>query len=223
MSVEVCDYQRVKKRVVSILNEGDEDSPYSGAPADFSIFSSDEIRDSIFEADAAFCAAIISNLAHWYRPQFISAIATEISPGAQLPAMIGPHDKVETQANSDDTWSDALALRNKSRYLAIKAIKSAPDLRDRYYFIEHGRFYTAAKKGRIYPPDYTPDREGLTLQTPINYERGVIAVAVGGLKKDSLDADSFVFYAQQGAMMLQMAMGGATNLPEIELYRKKDG
>lgn len=226
MAVDVADTNRCKQRVIAILNASDEDSAYSATTADFSEFSADEVEDVVLEADEVFCLAIISNPTHPYRNKFITASPTELTNGDKVPEYMGAGDKVEVQIGDGAAWVPAKQARNYTRILEIIADTSMPDdVRQRYYFRENGRLYTAATKARVYVAEFS--RAGgarpIPLKAPRPYERGIIAMAVAGLYKGTTSQSLHEFYLRQAQMMLSIVGAGGTNLPEIEIHRRRNG
>lgn len=224
MAVDVADFQRCKNRLVSLLNLDDEDSPYTGVVAEFGEYQDDEIEDALFEGDTLFVEAILNSATHPFRNQFISGTPSTLVSGDKVPVYMGVSDKVECKL-TDNTWVLGKQARNQSRFQAIvDGSDVASTMKQRYYYREGGRIYTAGTGVRVYSPTFNQDRSApFTLQSPVQYERGVIGWAMFGLWKGTTNQQVHDFYGRQSQSMLQMAAKGATHLPEIELFRRRDG
>lgn len=225
MAVDVANWDRCKARLISLVSAEDEDAPYTGAVAPYSEFKDNEFNDALHEGDTAFVVAIISAAAHPFRNKFISGTPTTVASGGLVPDYMGASDKVECQITAGTAWVTGKQLRNMSRFQAILGNAEIPaNTRERYYLREGGRVYTSGLNARVYAPTFNQDRSApYTLQSPVHYERGVIAFAVAGLYKGTTEIQMHEFYLKQAIGMLQMASSGQTMLPEIEKYRRREG
>lgn len=213
---------RVKKRVIAAFREGTEDNPYSGSVAEFSPFTNDEIRDAIMEADAFICGRIIDTPQHPYRPQFISASPTTLTSGSLLTAAVGPHDRVMVSVGG--VYVDGVQLKNRSRFDSISAYPDADTetVYQKYYFIEHGRIYSKSANIRVYFPEFTPDEATFVLQSPVRYERGVIANAIVGLDNGK-HTEIINRWSRLDEIYMREISDGKRNLSDVELLRKTEG
>lgn len=225
MATDVCNLARCFNRTVGLLNASDDDDPYNSTIAEFGEWTAQEIKDALAEGDVLFVDAIISNPTHPYRNFFISGSApADYAAGAMVPEHMGAHDLVEIRIDGSN-WVKGRQVRNVTRYNAIAASTTISDtVRKAYYCYENGRIFTAGQRFRVYVPVYNPIRGGSpALQAPIQYERGLIAWAVAGLYKGTTEEALHEFYSKQAAMMLQLASGGQTTMPDIEKFRRGEG
>lgn len=207
-----------QKRVVSILF-ANRLNPYAGtASGSNSRYQvTQEITDSILEADAVICQARMNTPGDPYRSSWL-VVSADINNGELIPAHTGSVGGVEVAIST--TYAPARFASSRAEILAMRAHPLLYTNAERWAFIEDGTLYHNGTTGRVWVPEFT---KSSVCQSPDVDQTAVIAGALAGLPKDGAVTPE-IYGAGATYMQWYIASqikGERIALPEVEQIEQK--
>lgn len=205
----------VQKRVISILF-ANRLNPYAGTiptPATNSRYQvTQEITDTILEADAIIVQARISTPGDPYRNTWVS-FTPDLAHAALIPPHIGSVGGVDVKVG--DTYTPARFTSSKAEILAMRAHPALYLDAKNWAFIEDAVVYHNGDSARVWRSTFT---KSAVCQSPEQDELAVIALTLGALPKDgSVTPEIYAAGAAYGQWYTDSQIKGmAVALPEVQ-------
>lgn len=205
----------VQRRVISILM-ANRLSPYAGViptPATNSRYqSTQEIIDTILEADAVICQARISTPGDPYRNTWVSFTA-DLAHAALIPPHIGSIGGVDVKVST--TYTPARFASSKAEILAMRAHPTLYTNAQHWVWLEDGVVYHNGDFARIWRTMFS---KSAVCQSPEQDELAVIALTLGSIPKDgAVTPEIYAAGAAYGQWYVDSQIRGqSVTLPEVE-------